>query len=313
MLTIFSTCKPFKGHFGIIQRNAIQSWTLLRPKPEIILFGNDEGTAKIASEFGARHVPQVLENEDGAPMLNDLFEKAQYLASFDLLCYVNADIILMNDFMQAIHRVKDWRKQFLLTGIRWNVDMSRLWDFEQLDWEKSLRERVYKTGHLLTAEGLIGFDYFVFRRSLFVDIPPVALGRGHFDTWLVWKARAQRFPVVNATEVIMAVHQNHDYSHIERLEVTVVLEVLTGDEAWKTLEVLDSGNMVRRSSDMTHRLTPNSLRLDFAGYFHLHLKLTKIWFSLLRLSRPLRHALGLHSSSLQKLMSLLNRWRQKSI
>ena len=28
MLTIFTTPKPFRGHIGIIQRNALKSWTI---------------------------------------------------------------------------------------------------------------------------------------------------------------------------------------------------------------------------------------------------------------------------------------------
>jgi hypothetical protein len=33
MLTVFSTPKPFVGHSDIIRRNALKSWTLLRPGP----------------------------------------------------------------------------------------------------------------------------------------------------------------------------------------------------------------------------------------------------------------------------------------
>jgi len=37
MLTLFTIPKAFQGHTGVIQRNAIRSWTLLRPECEIIL------------------------------------------------------------------------------------------------------------------------------------------------------------------------------------------------------------------------------------------------------------------------------------
>ena len=59
MLTLFSTAKPFLGHSGIIQRNALQSWKLLHPDVEVILFGDDEGAAEVARELGIRHEPQV--------------------------------------------------------------------------------------------------------------------------------------------------------------------------------------------------------------------------------------------------------------
>ena len=59
MLTLFSTPKPFRGHIGVIQRNALKSWTLLHPDVEIILFGDDEGTADICRELGLQHEPHV--------------------------------------------------------------------------------------------------------------------------------------------------------------------------------------------------------------------------------------------------------------
>src|SRR5713226_719892 len=57
MLTIFSTPKPFRGHIGITQRNALRSWTLLHPEVEIILFGDEAGAAEVCAEFGLRHEP----------------------------------------------------------------------------------------------------------------------------------------------------------------------------------------------------------------------------------------------------------------
>lgn len=44
MITIFTTAKPFRGHDGVIQRNALESWEFLDPNVQVILFGDDEGT-----------------------------------------------------------------------------------------------------------------------------------------------------------------------------------------------------------------------------------------------------------------------------
>ena len=38
-LSIFSTCKPFEALAAVQQRNAILSWTFLRPRPDVILLG----------------------------------------------------------------------------------------------------------------------------------------------------------------------------------------------------------------------------------------------------------------------------------
>ena len=52
MLTLFTIPKAFVGHIGDIQRNAIKSWTLLRPKCEVILLADDSGTSEVAEELG---------------------------------------------------------------------------------------------------------------------------------------------------------------------------------------------------------------------------------------------------------------------
>ena len=62
MFTILSTPKAFTGLFAIIQRNALESWTRLEPRPEFFLFGRDAGTAEVCAEFGLRHVPDVATN-----------------------------------------------------------------------------------------------------------------------------------------------------------------------------------------------------------------------------------------------------------
>ena len=98
MLTLFGTPKPFRGHIGVIQRNALQSWKLLNPDVEIILFGDDEGTAEVCAELGLRHEPHVERHESGMKYLSYMFERTQSIARHDYLCYSNCDIVLMSDF-----------------------------------------------------------------------------------------------------------------------------------------------------------------------------------------------------------------------
>src|ERR1041384_2312036 len=102
MLTLYTIPKPFRDHIGVIQRNAIHSWTRLRPRCEIILFGDDAGVAAAAAELGVRHVPAIARNEYGTPLVSDVFAQAQRLATHELLCYINADIILTGDFLPAV-------------------------------------------------------------------------------------------------------------------------------------------------------------------------------------------------------------------
>lgn len=249
MLTIFSIPKPFRGHTGIIQRNAITSWTLLRPRPQIILLGDDEGTADVAKKLNVHHCPEVSRNEYGTPLVDDLFAKAHNQAKYDVLCYVNADIILMGDFMNAVRRVARWRRRFLVIGQRWDVDIDKRLDFGER-WEDTLHANTAKDGRLHLPEGI---DYFVFPRGTWAEIPPFAIGRTAWDNWLVYAARAQGAVVVDATRVVTAVHQNHDYGHIPNGQEGA----WKGSEAQRNRILADGGR--HDVDDATWLLRPRSV------------------------------------------------------
>ncbi|EGJ33625.1 MULTISPECIES: glycosyltransferase family A protein [Moorena] len=210
-ISIFTVPKPFIGMIGIIQHNAITSWTLLKPKPEIILFGDEIGTASIAEELGVNHVPDIECNSYGTPLLDSVFAQVQEQATYDIITYINADIILLKDFTQAIEQVCQQLNTFLIIGRRWNLDLSNPIEFQSPTWEDTLSQQVYQTGCLGAHDAK---DYFIFPKYLFRSIPKFAVGRGYWDTWMVTTAAMRGYPIVDASEVVMAVHQNHTYAHL---------------------------------------------------------------------------------------------------
>lgn len=299
MLTIFATPKPFRGHSAVIQRNAIRSWTSLRPACEVILMGNEDGTPEIAAEFGLRHAPDIARSTFGTPLVNDLFKQAQQLSVHNLFCYVNSDIILMSDFMQAVQRVVDQKSRFLLVGHRWNLDIEKALEFEP-DWEDKLRDQVKKFG---TLAGVTSIDFFVFPRGLLGEIPPFVIGRPLWDNWMLYRARSIRIPLIDATPAMMAVHQNHDYSHHPQGKEGT----RTGEEALTNAKLAGGGLHNYSLLDATHVLTPQKLRVPY-DRDHL-LRRCKTLPSLypllpirwahkaLYLSRPFRSRFGLTLSS----------------
>jgi hypothetical protein len=58
-----------------------------------------------------------------------------------------------------------------------------------------------------------GIDYFAYRKGMWGDLPPFSLGRWSWDNWLVWRALNLGVPVIDATAVATAIHQNHDGCH----------------------------------------------------------------------------------------------------
>ncbi len=208
MLTILAVPKPFKDpHINIIQRNAIKSWLELKPKCQIILFGDDEGIAEAAEEFGLLHIPEI-ENEFGIPLLDSVFRLGREMAANPFVVYINTDIILTSDFIEALKLINF--PDFLMAGRRWDIDIKEPIQFEDADWEAKLRQRVAREGKL---HGLAGMDYFVFPKNLKLELPAFLAGRPGYDSWLIYQARSSRIPVIDASEAIQIVHQNHGYSH----------------------------------------------------------------------------------------------------
>ncbi len=211
-VTLFAMPKAFQGNNALIQRNAILSWTMLQPRPEIILFGEEEGIADICLEMGLRHVPKAGRNEYGTPLVNNLFGRGEIFAGGEILVYVNADILLLSDFLPALERVAAHFPQFLMIGKRFNLDIDFAIDPNLPDWENKLKDYAHKKGKYHSSSGI---DYFAFRRGLWKDIPPFAIGRTAWDNWLVYDPLRRQMPVVDASERVFAIHQNHDWSHIQ--------------------------------------------------------------------------------------------------
>jgi hypothetical protein len=251
MLTIFAIPKAFSDpRISLIQQNAIQSWLALPESCEIILFGNDPGTAEVAAEFGLQHIPQVKCNEHGTPLLNSLFETAQTVGHHDLMAYVNADIILMSDLVSAIRRIP--MSSFLMVGQRWDLDVDEAINFKEAHLEKKLRDRVNKGGIL---HGPTGIDYFVFQRGLWKDIPPFAIGRTYWDNWLIYRARFLRVPVIDATQAVMVVHQNHGFVHPQGKE-----GLWQGPEAQANIKLTNNYAYTFTLTDTDWILTTSSLQ-----------------------------------------------------
>jgi hypothetical protein len=304
MLTLFSCPKPFRDHIKVIQTNALQSWIRLSAKCEIILFGDEEGTAGIASSFNVRHVPQVSRNEYGTPLLDDVFSKAQVIASHNILAYINADVILMSDIVKAVERVQAEKKAFLMVGRRWNIDLGEPLDFSQSDWQERLRASVLKLGKPTPPEWI---DYFVFPRGFYRDLRPFALGRAGFDNWLLWKARSLGGPIIDASEVVMVVHQKHDYSHHPQGKDGV----WNGAEAKRNRELMGGWHHCFTLSDATYRLTPAGLKLNLRNERLTRMVLVggivRLCHWLKTWARLIRYGSGLCKSSIDRLFETMKK------
>src|SRR6266446_4177548 len=180
MLTFFSTPKPFRGHIGVIQRNALRSWKLLHPDADVILFGDEEGAAEVSNELELRHEPSVERGRLGVSRADYMFLRAQEITRHNLLCYSNCDIVLTQDFLRALERLLAWRNTLLMVGRRWDTDIAGPLDFSSNIWQEKIVARA-------RTEGIQRFyhniDYFAFTKGLYREMPPLVVGRVWWDQW----------------------------------------------------------------------------------------------------------------------------------
>ena len=210
LITLFSAPKPFTNpHIAMIQRNAIKSWTLL-PDVQVILLGEETGLAEAAKELGVKHIPTVARNTNGTPLISSMFQLARENSNSELLCIINADMVLMPDFVEAAKQAVKIKDKFVLLSQRWDYDITSPIDFAA-GWESGLRESVRKQNQLHRPAGS---DFFLFPKNCYADIPAFIIGRAGWDNWMIYKARKEGWPVIDCTPSVMIVHQNHDYSHL---------------------------------------------------------------------------------------------------
>lgn len=210
MITLFTAPKPFEGHIGLIQGNAIRSWRTLGKQVQILLIGDEVGLERAADEHGVEHISGVERNAMGTPLLSSVFGLALEHGHGDVFCYSNADILLFDDLLTATAAIGNVLDRYLAVGRRWDVRVDEEIGEGRFS-DPSLMEQLKGRAQLHPPGGS---DYFIFPRGEFQRVPGFALGRAGWDNWMIFDARQRGIPVIDASEAITVIHQNHDYSHL---------------------------------------------------------------------------------------------------
>ncbi|MGE5777108.1 MAG: hypothetical protein ACM33V_12870, partial [Chloroflexota bacterium] len=100
--------------------------------------------------------------------------------------------------------------RFVLLSQRWDLDITQPIEFTE-GWQDRLSSMVHRQGSLHRPAGS---DFFLFPRSCYTDVPDFTIGRAGWDNWMIYKARREKWHVVDCTPSVTIVHQNHDYSHL---------------------------------------------------------------------------------------------------
>src|SRR5712692_435082 len=201
----------------------------------------------------------------------------------------------MDDLAAALARVSALPMEYLAVGRRWDLDLQGPLNFESTDWQGELRAWARKAGCQRPANWI---DYFVFSKEFADGVPPFAIGRTCWDNWLIWHARSIGFSVVDLSVEVMAVHQNHDYSHHPK----GLAGIWVGEESKRNYELAGGYWHACTLDDATHLLGPAGLRPNPRKNSQAVRRFARnLWkttrFGILDWTRPVRHSLGLRKKS----------------
>eukprot|EP00164_Ancoracysta_twista_P002306 GFYU01003049.1.p1 GENE.GFYU01003049.1~~GFYU01003049.1.p1 ORF type:complete len:879 (-),score=272.82 GFYU01003049.1:89-2725(-) len=206
--TIITLAKKFAYPYNVTQSNAINSWKHLKCKPQIVVIGVDYGVADAAKELGVDHINQDPKRSwYEAPLLKDMLDEGEAMARSDHILLINADIILPQSFCQVFHQIlADYPDQtYLLTGVRYNIQVLEPVDYDELErtgqWFEGA-ERFWSSAQ----------DYFGYVKGTLKPDPQLSL-LFSWDNWIITWAIQEFSVVIDATDVVVAVHQDHSYTH----------------------------------------------------------------------------------------------------
>ena len=254
MITFFTTAKSFAGEARQRQFNAVRTWKALHPDVEVILFGRGEGYEQAAHELGMILHPDVETNEKGCPRIDSMFAMARRYGRHALKAYLNCDILVLPDLLDAVSKVPFSR--YLMIGERWGLSVPSELQTTG-DWTRQLREELAQTG---LPGRITAIDMFLYRGDFWEDVPPMVIGRAGYDNALVYYCRSRRIPVVDMTGWATLIHQEHGYSHLERGRV----EVFKGDEAATNVRLAGGWDYLFTIEDADWKVQPNGVARNYA-------------------------------------------------
>lgn len=237
MISIFTCPRPFTDEsIASIQRKALLSWKQLSSDIEVILMGKDEGVEQTALLFGFRHVQHIEYSHYGTPILSSIFHTAQKVAKYDILAYINADIILSPNLLNAVDQaLKKWKRFALFSS-------PKISNYDAIDLSSNIPIYLQASNHIMRDATPSGTDVFVFTRGVYKNIPPFRLGKRWWDTWLMGDVVFRGIPAVDATEYASAYHpydirSTHIHDFMQKSEKEQIEIELMGDNYLKEVKL----------------------------------------------------------------------------
>ena len=267
MITFLTSPKPFVGIDKENQYRAIRNWKLVANNAEIILYGNSDGIDTAAEDLNVKIVKNIKSTKGGIPYFGSIVNHASEFGIFDIQIYLNCDILLGN-IDQVINKVTI--SKFLCIGQR--IDLSSNFNIDISPSSLKFNLRSLYTKEKIDLHKPTGIDYFIFRRSMWNHIGEIVIGRGGYDNALLRFCKLNHISIIDCTNMIVALHQFHDYNHVIGNKKSVFL----GNDAKNNLKQAGKYSLLTiTDSDYifyNNKLIINKCRGDILRFLELNFK-----------------------------------------
>jgi len=200
MITLYSTFKRFTHpRFAKVQTDALLSWQKLDPKPEIIIIGNDPGTAQACRQNGFIHIPEVECSETGTPVCIDFIRQAEKRASNDIMLLCSGDIFITQDTIEAAKAISKQMDEFCVVPRKKFVDIEN---------GVPVRDVICGTGTPWATWQ--GGDYYLHSKGIFEGMPNFLVGRHYVERWM-YRWLCNKNALIDGTLAITCLHQKHPH------------------------------------------------------------------------------------------------------
>ena len=214
---IYTMTRPFVGEFDTIQLNTFRAWQALGLDMAVFCERSYDALY-MRDTLGFDGITGVRTNSSAIPLVNAIIALGETLGLrnyHDTFVCANADNIFLPDFLTAIPIVaaKSTERRFngfCAVGRRTNLDVAHKLDFTApaiFDELADAAKKAQSEGHLASYHAVDWFAYLP--AGLFGDVPDFAIGRGQYDCWLLNRAVEAGALVVDVTDAVTVIHQNH--------------------------------------------------------------------------------------------------------
>lgn len=211
-IAILSSPRPFVGEFNRIQTNSIKSWLSLDSNIDIFLIDDEQSTCRslLTDPYYSTIsiLPPLAFSPWGTPLIDGPINKLLSSKKYTHVCFVNTDIVLDNRFVDLISFLTRCPfTSYICMGQRHNIDISFTLTYE------SASDRPNPNPWILprSLHPPTGMDYWIMPCSTSLVFPPFISGRPGMDSWLAWYHVSNRLPLIDATNFLQVLHQNHPY------------------------------------------------------------------------------------------------------